>query len=319
MSRPEITYDHELMLSMRLFTNAAMESIEGYFETCSERWLNPGEMLLSPEKENNHLYLIVTGRLRVHLESPVAPPLVTLGPGECAGEMSIVDHKMPSAWVLAAERTHLLVIGHVALLSMINSSHEVAKNLLFILSCRLREGNDMILSSIEISRQFEHFATVDSLTGLHNRRWLDEMFDREITRCQTDNRPLCLAMLDIDNFKVFNDRFGHLAGDRALQTIAKILRQSLRPTDMIARYGGEEFAILFPETEIDSAVAIAERLRAALVARCDEICFKKDTPPVTASLGVAQMRRDDTLKMLISSADEALYRAKSAGKNHVAR
>ncbi len=161
-------------------------------------------------------------------------------------------------------------------------------------------------------RQYERSATTDALTDLHNRHWLQDMFRRKMERCRTSGEPVCIFMLDVDGFKAFNDRHGHLKGDEILCEVADVLRSELRPTDMLARFGGDEFAVLLPGANLDDAMATAERIRYAMANRVYEA-------GVTLSLGVAEMGEEDTLSDLIAKADDAMYRAKASGRNRVSK
>ena len=126
-------------------------------------------------------------------------------------------------------------------------------------------------------------------------------------------------MADIDNFKQLNDCYGHLAGDHTLQTVARILRENIRPGDSVARFGGEEFAIILPNTKLETALFIAERIRHAVSMATLDKNERKPRPPITVniSLGVAQMHAGEPLETLIMDADAALYRAKREGRNRV--
>lgn len=157
-------------------------------------------------------------------------------------------------------------------------------------------------------------ANTDALTGLANRRRGEETLQRELRRALRYQRPLAVLLLDLDDFKRVNDELGHPAGDEALLALAERLRRMLRTSDTVARWGGEEFLILTPETDLEAAVGLAEVIRG----------YVRDTPlvrdrTVTASLGVAALRPGDRAVTLLQRADEALYRAKAAGKDRVAR
>jgi diguanylate cyclase (GGDEF)-like protein len=171
--------------------------------------------------------------------------------------------------------------------------------------------------ALEQRAYFEKAAYLDSLTGVHNRRWLNKAFPREVERCQTNNEPLSFAFIDIDFFKNFNDQHGHLAGDIVLRAIAQALTRVLRPTDLLARYGGEEFAIVFPRADASVALVVAERLRKAVSKLALRSYDGTPLPPVSLSAGLATMLADDTVESLLARADKALYSAKDSGRDKV--
>ena len=155
----------------------------------------------------------------------------------------------------------------------------------------------------------------DQLTQLLNRRGLARAFEAELARADRHGRPLCLAVLDVDDFKRLNDRLGHQAGDLALVHLARIVRRSIRPTDIISRYGGEEFVILLPETLLDDAVMVMSRVQRELTKRI--FLHNHERVLITFSAGVAQRAFGESQEELIARADKALYHAKEAGKNRV--
>ncbi len=147
----------------------------------------------------------------------------------------------------------------------------------------------------------------DPLTGLHNRRGIDERANEEIARARRYAHPLSLMMIDLDDFKMVNDRFGHPAGDRVLREAARAIAGAIRSIDIAGRYGGEEFLVLLPETSLSGAEVVAERIRASI----------EDSGWVTASIGIAELDRHMSEAELISRADALLYDAKHSGKNRV--
>ncbi len=158
----------------------------------------------------------------------------------------------------------------------------------------------------------------DPLTGLFNRRYLEESLDRELSKAQRHDNPLAIIMLDADHFKMFNDSFGHLAGDKILRNMGKQLVTYSRKEDIACRYGGEEFVLVLPETTQLVAIQRAEDLRAS-VETGKQIKYKRQTlPVVTISLGVAVFPdHGRRVNELISAADKALYVAKEQGRNQV--
>lgn len=178
-----------------------------------------------------------------------------------------------------------------------------------------------VASVFENVRLFQS-ATYEGLTGLFRREAIVDLLEREITRAQRYDRPLSIGLADIDHFKRVNDRYGHLAGDIALRHTADRLKSSLRSTDLIGRYGGEEFLMVFPETHLETAARLAEKLRS----RVEENEFQLGTSEVmgnlTISIGVAALSADQqadstSISVLLNEADQALYRAKRLGRNRV--
>ena len=159
-------------------------------------------------------------------------------------------------------------------------------------------------------------ASTDSLTGIGNRRHYIAQAELEMARSRRFNRPFSVLMLDVDHFKPINDRYGHAVGDVVLQGVVRRANDSLRQSDQIARLGGEEFAALLPETGLSAATIVAERIRQHLAER--PVIAGGQAVPCTISIGVAEMQPNDaTIDDLLRRADEALYRAKAAGRNRV--
>ena len=155
----------------------------------------------------------------------------------------------------------------------------------------------------------------DPLTGALNRKGLDEMLQREVARQQRRNSRLCVAMLDVDNFKALNDNYGHATGDEALKHLAQVIRETLRPQDSCGRYGGEEFLILLPDTTPEDAVKVITRLQRELTKRFFLADNKKIL--ITFSAGTSELMQGEAPEVAIERADKAMYRAKRAGKNRV--
>lgn len=306
---------HALIAQNHIFHGMDFASIEYMLEHCSIRDLDAGDTLLQPEVPNQHLHLILEGELSVELVAQETLKHTMLSVGECAGEISLVDGKLPSALVVAAKPSRVLSVPHTTVWSLVDHSHEVARNLLTVIAGRMRHDNHALITSQNKNKYFEHQAHVDALTGIHNRHWMAEVFPRALHRCGLNRQPVSIMVVDIDHFKKVNDSYGHLVGDLALKCVAKCMATHLRPHDLLVRYGGEEFAILLPNTGIEDARLLADRLR-CLVAET-EIRSNEVSLSVTISAGIAPASDGQALETLINEADRALYLAKKLGRNRV--
>ena len=188
------------------------------------------------------------------------------------------------------------------------------------LLARIRAGKrivDLQKELVETNKRLELLSITDGLTKLHNHRYFQDELARAFEESQRYQRPLSLAMIDLDFFKKINDTHGHAVGDDVLKRAAALFRNSVRSTDLVARYGGEEFAVMMPETTLQDGIAFAEKIRHLI----EEAPLETQAGPVSAtvSIGVASVphSRIHTAKELIVSADRALYRAKKSGRNQV--
>jgi two-component system, cell cycle response regulator len=188
------------------------------------------------------------------------------------------------------------------------------------LLARIRAGKrivDLQKELMESNRRLEMLSVTDGLTKLYNHRYLQDELARAFEESQRYRRPLSLAIVDLDFFKKVNDTYGHAVGDEVLKAVSKMLQDSVRSTDVAARYGGEEFAVMMPETELDDAIAFAEKIRAMI--ETTPIETAAGAIKATTSIGVSAVphTRIHAAKELVVTADKALYRAKKNGRNQV--
>jgi diguanylate cyclase len=170
----------------------------------------------------------------------------------------------------------------------------------------------------ELESKLQHMSELvreDQLTGSLNRRGLDDVFERESARADRRGTPLCIALLDLDNFKKLNDTYGHLVGDNALRHLVKVVKATLRSMDVIARFGGEEFLILLPETTVEAASSAMVRVQRELTRHF--FLHDNEKMLITFSCGVALRHQNEDQTSLMARADRAMYRAKQSGKNRV--
>jgi diguanylate cyclase (GGDEF)-like protein len=313
----EITADEldGLFILRRVPSELALEILCG----CPVLELEKGDTLLEAGQSNQKLYIILSGSLAVHLENPESIPVASLKHGETVGELSVIDDSPATAYVVASESSCVLEVDESGFWDLVAASHDFACNMLMLLAERLRSSDDSISRNIRLSQRFEREALMDSLTGMKNRRWIDERLPRILHRHQRTDLPLSLVMFDVDHFKSFNDTYGHDAGDCVLTSVVTATAECLRPTDICARYGGEEFITILTGLPEDLAYVVAERVREAIA--FNEVITEdgRQLPPVTVSLGVSQAHPGDDAVMLIKRADMAMYRAKSMGRNRTCR
>ena len=286
-------------------------------DDCPVTMLKQNEVLITAGRSDRNLYILLDGRLRVHLNSAETAPITFIEPGHTAGELSLIDHQPASAYVVAEVDSRILALSEDTVWELVSSSHAVARNLLYSLVKRLRNGNTIIMEDRKKLEQYQFQAKVDPLSGLFNRRWLNNMLPRQMHRSRVSSDPMSLVMIDIDHFKRYNDQHGHVAGDSAIRTVAATISDKIRPADMAARYGGEEFLLILPSCSLKPAEAAAERVRQAVEEAPVKISDEGTLSPVTISLGIAELRDEFTVEDFIQAADAALYRAKEAGRNRV--
>ena len=185
---------------------------------------------------------------------------------------------------------------------------------------KLVESKEEINSLRKNLQQVTIEAQRDFLTGVFNRKTFEKVFDELAMHAKETHKDMCLLMLDIDHFKRFNDKFGHLLGDEVLKIVARTLTDILKGRDIVARFGGEEFVVILPDTPIEGAMKVAEAVRMTIA---DKELKRKDTGDnygsITVSIGVARFRQNETLPTLVKRADDALYQSKHMGRNRVTR
>lgn len=312
----KLPLSREEFSTLKLFHNVCYESVIGYLLNSIPETVEKGAVLIDPSQPEKKLIVLIEGLLEVRIDSADGVFADHIKEGDCAGEMSIFDNCHPSAWVIASKKSKVLLIPASTSLAMLHASHDLSLNFLQLLSQRVRYSNQVVCEGQYHIRTIEKHSQIDSLTSLHNRRWLEEMYNRELKRSHAGDFRLCAFMIDIDFFKKVNDTYGHLIGDTVLIEVAATLNQSLRPSDMPVRFGGEEFSVFLPGTTTENAKIIAERIRANVESK--EILLPDGTIiKVTVSIGFAEREKNDTVETLIEKADKALYQAKQNNRNRV--
>lgn len=300
-----------------LFRGIPSKTLSHHLGESKFRTLNSGEMLLSAGQVNDVVYIVLSGRLSVQLKEANVESIAMLGEGECVGEMSILGDAPVSAYVIAATSCKLLAIDRDAILNLIDSSLEAAHNMLSILTKRIRLADQLMAENLEKQQGFSGISIVDEMTGLYNRSWTREKFDRHLQRSAINNKHSCVLMVEMDKFQAFNRDYGRLGGDQALRDIANVMLTCLRPDDQAGHYSDQRFVVYLPNTGLSDACTAAVRLRATANRTLVVLPSGDALPAISISIGVGQARFGESLDELFARAEEALQLAQKAGGNCV--
>ncbi|TFV91663.1 GGDEF domain-containing protein [Oxalobacteraceae bacterium OM1] len=306
--------------ALQLFEQADQARVAALLRDCPVVRVAAGAAV-ADEHEDARLYVVLRGMLEVtpaEARPGTDRTASRVLPGECVGELAVLDGEAMSDHVLALQESELLVIDGPTLWRLVDESNGVARNLLRLLSFRIRAANAQLRRRQKLGEFYRQLSMVDGLTGLQNRAWLNAHLPLLLEQAQAAGEPLSLVMIDIDHFKHFNDEYGHLVGDTALQTAARAIAAALRPSDFAARFGGEELIVILPGTGQKGAALVAQRLCEQIRQAVVFTDMHKPLPHITASFGLATLGAGQTVDALVALADAALYRAKQAGRNRVA-
>ncbi|MGE5386504.1 MAG: GGDEF domain-containing protein [Betaproteobacteria bacterium] len=300
-----------------LFQDAPECLLDFVIQQCVPRALERGEILLSPERENHYVYVLLSGKFSLHFEAPDSPEIRELPAGVSVGELSLIDETPPSAYVIAKESCRVLPIHRTLLFSLISDANVVSRNLLRLLTQWIKANTRHIVQDRRQIAELADCATIDSLTGLHNRRWLDNALPCLIGHQLKEQTPLSVLLIDVDHFKIYNDSQGHRGGDLALIALSEVIAATIRPCDFSARYGGDEIVVLLQNTDENEAMTVAERIRRTIETKSIVCSDGTRLGAITVSIGLACSDADSTPESLMMAADRQLYRAKAEGRNRI--
>lgn len=268
--------------------------------------LVPEQILLTPGKINEEVYIVLSGRLRAQINVDDTRPIALFGLAECVGEMSMFEDNQVSAFVIAVTECDLLAIRHAEVWNILNESLQASHNMLNILANRMISSNRMLAASMESLHGYEAMDYINTITGIYNRRWLSENIGRMIHRHTMTQQPSAFILLKVDNFAQYDNMFGSLGCDQAQRAIAQTMLRSLRPNDMAAHLSEDQFAVFLPHTRPENAKAVTGRVTEEI----DQTTIVTPTgdalPPVTLSVAAIQVQPNDTLDQLLARAREAM-------------
>jgi len=306
--------DWEVVRSCRLFKGLEASVLATVTEVGHARKVARGHRLVEPEQPWLHVLVVLEGELGAYLDHSLQVSVARFVRGDCVGENAVLGDGASSLYVVAQLPTRVLAVEAGAFRALMEHAPRIALNLLEILSARLAKSNTNRLRAELPKQEFERLATHDPLTGLNNRRWMNENFARELRQAR-EQRPAALLVIDIDYFEAVNDALGHAGGDLLLRAIGEAIRRCFRPGDLSARMSGDRFGVLLPNTELAKARDAAERLRAQVAAHPMPI-RNGVTSTCTVSIGLSETIAGE-LEPTLAAATAALQQAKDAGRNRV--
>jgi diguanylate cyclase (GGDEF)-like protein len=318
---------------VRIFCDLTDEEIRGLLEVLHPRELKKGETLFQQGDPGGQLFVVEAGALgiAVTLEDGKNLEIAEFTKGDFFGEMSIFEEEPRSATCYAKSRSRLLGMNKAEFLQLVEtnpgSAGKVMTHMLSVTRCRLEDTGEFLSDMVQWGEEARRRAITDPLTGLYNRRYLEEALEEYFMKARNGSKPLSVAMLDLDHFREINEKYSERVGDQVIMAASAIYRRYLRPTDVAARYGGDEFTFILPETDIETAHALLEDIRREVeetnllqesIRKVGTAAKKTSLLKVTTSQGLASFPdHASDPKALREAADGALYRAKELGRNRV--
>ena len=283
-----------------------------------------GQIIFNEGDEGDSMYIISIGIINSKCKLPNGRDrdIAQFFPGDFFGEMAIFGNVPRSATCYGLEKGAVIVMTSSTIFKLMIHNSKIALKILYnilnIIVLRLKESNEFLSNIVHWGETARKRAITDELTGVYNRRFLEEELELYFENAKRSGKELSILMIDLDNFRAINDNYGHDTGDIVLMKIVEAFQESLDKESILARYGGDEFFVILPDTSLDKSAKIAEQLRKRI--ESVHVMKKRDGSmfDITASIGVATFPDDTTeLNSLKEFADKALYRAKSQGKNKV--
>ena len=272
-----------------LFRNVHIDIIEKMVRDCPVYTLNKNDILTQPGSTDDRIYLILLGKLKIYPESMDVKSVIILEAGECAGELSPIDRKASTSYVVAESKAEVLALNQDIFWRLVDASHGLAHNVLVMLAQKMRHNANQTKFQ-QIQKEYPRHDMLDAMTGLPNRRWLNDALRRQIMRCSINQRALSVLLLRIDNMETYAREFGQEAEESACATVAQTLMANMRSADQLARFDRDSFMILLPDADEYEAEVIANRfhklVRGAIIIMPDDSILP--SPHVSTAIGQTQ-------------------------------
>lgn len=323
----------EFLKSVRIFCDLTDEEIQGLLEVMHPRELQKEEILFQQGDPGGELFVVESGAMgiAVTLDDGKSLEIANFAKGDFFGEMSIFEKGPRSATCYAKSRTGLLAMNEREFFQLVDSTPasagKVMTHMLSVTRRRLEDTGGFLSDMVQWGEEARRRAITDPLTGLYNRRYLEEALEEYFMKARDGSKPLSVVMLDLDHFREINEKYSEKVGDQVILAASEIYRRHLRPTDVAARYGGDEFTFILLNTDVETARSLLENIRRDVekltlldeLARADKSRAEKSPVlKVTTSQGLACFPdHASSPKALREAADSALYRAKELGRNRV--
>ncbi len=314
----------EFLQKVDVFSLLTSEEIDKIVDYLKYIEIGKGEKLFKEGDKGNELYIVKSGRavISIRLSDGKEREIAEFKSGDFFGEMSIFESAPRSATCCIKEKSCLLTMQEGGFFQLIKHFPDIAIKIMYrmlnITTQRLRNTGEFLTDMVLWGEKARKRSITDELTGVYNRRFLDNALEDCVGASRNTGKPVSLIMVDLDWFREINELYSHETGDQIILGVVEVFKKYLRESDIIARYGGDEFTVILPETGIDEARIIADKI-------CDEVgklnileSLEGPINNVTTSQGIAAFPETaKDLKTLREKADRALYRAKEEGRNRV--
>jgi diguanylate cyclase (GGDEF)-like protein len=314
----------DFLLKINIFSSLKKAEINLIINSFHKNNIKKDKILFKQGDEGNEMYIVKSGVVAISIDLPDGNKheITNFSSGDFFGDMSIFEDAPRSATCYTKEDSCLLSLLREDFFDLLKKQPAIAIKIMYAMlkttTQRLRDTGEFLSDMVRWGEDARKRAITDQLTGVYNRRFLDDALIDCFTASKNKNEPLCLIMVDLDHFRELNDQYGLKTGDKALLKVVDIFKKFLRKKDILARYGGDEFTVIMKNTTIERAKEIADSIRKDIseLDMLDKLEGK--IKHITTSQGIASFPKDaDTLKDLRDKADKALYRAKEEGRNRV--